>query len=239
MVVVDGLVAALIAPVCAACKRPLERPTVSAVCLPCWRSIAAIAAPFCDGCGAPLQSWRILSIAERRCPRCRRRGGEISIARAVGTYEGTLRLLLHAFKYERRRSIARRLAALMRRHGEDVLHGADALVPVPLHRSRLRTRGFNQAEDLAQHLDLPVARVLRRVRATTSQTDLPASRRHANVRGAFALTRRAEVEGRRLVLIDDVSTTGATLEACARVLRAAGAAEVRALVAARATVKVQ
>jgi ComF family protein len=121
----------------------------------------------------------------------------------------------------------------MREIGSDLLDDVSAAVPVPLHRRRLRARGFNQAAEIAKHLGLPVLAALRRVRATRSQTDLPAARRHANVRDAFALGRGAEVAGLRLVLVDDVSTTGATLEACARVLAAAGAADVRALTAAR------
>jgi predicted amidophosphoribosyltransferase len=96
-----------------------------------------------------------------------------------------------------------------------VLDGADVTVPVPLHRSRRRHRGFNQAADLARGLGVPCVDALRRTRATPSQTDLPAARRHANVRGAFALRRRVTVERRCVVLVDDVSTTGATLEACA------------------------
>jgi ComF family protein len=145
--------------------------------------------------------------------------------------------VIHALKYDARPTIARRLAALMRDAGADVLAGADAVVPVPLHRSRERTRGFNQARELARHLRLPVADVLIRTRETESQTDLPASRRQANVRGAFALKRDAVVDGRIVVLVDDVRTTGATLNACASVLLDAGAAEVRALTAARAPLK--
>ena len=125
----------------------------------------------------------------------------------------------------------------MRERFHDILDGADILVPVPLHRRRRRARGFNQAADLAQHLELPVVSVLSRRRATPSQTDLPAARRHANVRQAFALTRTADVRGLCIVLVDDVSTTGATLEACARVLVDAGAREVRAVTAARVVSK--
>jgi ComF family protein len=106
-------------------------------------------------------------------------------------------------------------------------------VPVPLHRSRKRARGFNQADEIARHLAVPAANVLKRVRPTASQTDLPAAERHANVRNAFVLGRHADVSGLVVVLVDDVSTTGATLESCARVLVDAGAREVRALTAAR------
>lgn len=193
-----------------------------------------ITPPFCDACGEPLPSWRIISIGERHCPRCRRRPSAISRARAAGAYDGTLRTLLHAFKYQQRRSLARPLADMMRARGGDVLTGADVVVPVPLHRRRRRRRGFNQAQDLAAHLGLPMVLALRRVRATASQADLPAAQRHRNVRDAFALGRRVTVGGLRVVLVDDVSTTGATLDACARVLLEAGAAEVRAITAARA-----
>jgi ComF family protein len=235
--IIDALVAAIVAPGCAACHRPLEHPTRSAVCEPCWNSIHPMTPPFCDGCGEPLPSWRNLSVSEGRCARCRRRSSAISRARAAGTYDGTLRALLHALKYERRRSLARPLGEFMRRHGGDVLDGVGLVVPVPLHRGRRRSRGFNQAEDLAAQLHLPVALALRRCRATPSQADLPAARRHTNVRDAFALGRGADVRGMRILLVDDVSTTGATLEACARVLRDAGAVDVRALTVARAVAR--
>jgi ComF family protein len=118
-----------------------------------------------------------------------------------------------------------------------MLEGASICVPVPLHRARMHARGFNQAAELASHLGPPVAHALRRVRRTVSQTDLPAARRHANVRGAFALRGRVDVSDAVVVLVDDVSTTGATLDACARTLLEAGAREVRALTAARAVAR--
>jgi ComF family protein len=98
----------------------------------------------------------------------------------------------------------------------------------------MRERGFNQARDMARHLGVPLVQALERTRATATQADLPASKRHANVRGAFRLARRVSVEGAIVVLVDDVSTTGATLEACATALLDAGAKEVRAITAARA-----
>ena len=118
--------------------------------------------------------------------------------------------------------------------GGDVLQGADVVVPVPLHPWRHAVRGFNQAAELARPLPLPGVRALRRVRYTAPQADLPAEQRHANIRGAFQVRRSADVAGACIVLIDDVSTTGATLEACARALLEGGAREVRALIAARA-----
>lgn len=154
--------------------------------------------------------------------------------RAIGAYDGTLRAIVHALKYDGRRSLAVALARLMRERGCAVLDGADAVVPIPLHAARRRERGFNQAADLASHLRLPVIAALRRIRPTAVQASLPAARRHGNVRGAFAVTPLVEtVQGRTVVLVDDVSTTGATLEAGARALKAAGVSEVRALTAAR------
>ena len=232
----DALVAVLLAPACAACGVPLETPTQGAVCAACWRGIAPIAPPVCETCGDALPSWRLPPPEERRCTRCRRVRTVITRTTALGPYEGSLRAIVHALKYDGRRSVARRLGTLMRVRGAHLLLGADAVVPVPLHRMRRLSRGFNQASDLARHLGVPVAHALRRTRYTGSQADLPASRRHANVRGAFRLARgaRATIGGRCLVLVDDVSTTGATLEACARTLLDGGAREVRAIIAARA-----
>jgi ComF family protein len=158
----------------------------------------------------------------------------IGRCRAIGEYEGSLRAIVHALKYGGRRSLARPLAARMRQQGAAVLAGADVAVPVPLHASRRRERGFNQADDLARHLGLRVVAALRRVRPTVPQVSLAAARRHGNVRGAFAATRAAAaLAGQIVVLVDDVSTTGATLDACARALGEIGVREVRALTAAR------
>jgi ComF family protein len=231
--IADGLLAVLIAPACAACDRPLDEPTRGPVCQLCWNSIVPITPPVCDACGDPIPSWRLISIEHHRCPRCRRRGTAVARARAIGEYAGSLRAIVHALKYDGRRSVARELASRLASCGADVLHGADCVVPVPLHRSRRRARGFNQAAEIARYLPIPIHDALKRVRATPSQTELPAAKRHANVRNAFRQRRRANVTGRVVVVVDDVSTTGATLNACARALLDAGARQVRALTAAR------
>jgi ComF family protein len=158
----------------------------------------------------------------------------IARTRAIGEYDGTLRELIHALKYQQRHSIARGLAALMRESGRSVLQNADCVVPVPLHRRRERTRGFNQARELARRLGPPVLEPLVRIRHTVPQVELAADQRHENLRNAFGLRKRAtNLKGMRVVLVDDVSTTGATLETCAMVLRDAGVAEAHALTAAR------
>jgi ComF family protein len=229
----DGLIAVLVGPSCAACDDPLASPTLGPICQRCWTSITTFTPPVCCRCGDPLPSWRAISLESMACPRCRRRTSAIVAARAVGEYDGSLRAIVHALKYGKRRSIARRLALRMGDAAGELLDGVDVAVPVPLHPRRRRARGFNQAEEIAKHLGVRWADALRRTRHTPSQTDLPAARRHANVRGAFAVGRRHRLTGLCVLLVDDVSTTGATLEACARVLRDAGVREVRALTAAR------
>jgi len=231
--ITDALLAVLLAPSCAACEQPLDAPSRGPICIACWNAIVPITPPVCDACGDPLPSWRTISVACNRCPRCRRRARHVARGRAIGAYDGALRAIVHALKYGGRRSVAKPLAALLAQHGAELLRDASVVVPVPLHRSRRRARGFNQAAEIARHLPVPSAHMLRRVRATPSQTDLPAAQRHANVRDAFALRRGARVQDSVVVLVDDVSTTGATLDACARVLRAAGAREVHALTLAR------
>jgi ComF family protein len=163
---------------------------------------------------------------------------------SAGRYEGALREVIHAFKYEGRRSLANPLGGMVRNAGAVMLEGCDSVVPVPLHPWRRMQRGFNQARDLARHLDRPVVNALWRVRATPPQMALTANARRSNVHGAFVVSplltcgarlygaRLPLLEDRILVLVDDVRTTGATLDECAKVLLTAGAREVRALTVA-------
>lgn len=191
-----------------------------------------------------LPSWRVLEPARAMCPACRRRPpSAIDVARSAGEYDGALRHIIHAFKYDARRSLASPLGELLCEAGGDLLKEASCVVPVPLHPWRRLYRGFNQAADLAGGLPLPVVHALWRRRMTAPQTGLSAGGRRRNVRGAFRLSpllrrrvMQTMIANRIVVLVDDVRTTGATLDACAHVLKDAGAKEVRALTVARADI---
>ena len=191
-----------------------------------------------------LPSWRVLDPSRAMCPACRRRPpSAVEAARSAGDYDGALRHIIHTFKYDARRSLASPLGELLREAGGDLLQEASCVVPVPLHPWRRLYRGFNQAADLAAALPLPVVHALWRRRMTAPQTGLSAGGRRRNVRGAFFLSpllrrrvMQAMIANRIVVLVDDVRTTGATLDACAHVLKDAGAKEVRALTVARADI---
>ena len=227
----NALITALLAPACAVCGALLERPLCGCVCESCWRSVLPITPPVCDRCGDSTPR------SDGCCANCAGRSSVVTRARAIGEYEGTLREIIHALKYSGRVSLARPLAEQMRRRGQELLEDVDCVVPVPLHWRREYHRGFNQAREIALHLGPPVANALRRCRPTRPQIELAADRRRANVAGAFAARhswfRGPDIRRKTLLLIDDVSTTGATLESCATALRDLGASEVYALTAAR------
>jgi ComF family protein len=191
-----------------------------------------------------LPSWRVLDPPRAMCPACRRRPpGIVEVARSTGDYDGVLRKIIHAFKYDGRRTLSSPLGAMVRGAGADLLDEVSCAVPVPLHPWRRFRRGFNQAADLAAALPVPVVHALWRRRITAPQTGLAAGARRRNVRGAFVMSpllrrrvRQTMIVDRIVVLVDDVRTTGATLEACAHVLKDAGAKEVRALTVARADI---
>ena len=229
--ITNALIAAVLAPGCAVCASLLDEPLSGCVCNTCWSAIRPITPPLCDRCGDPLP--RLNMSARPHCPA----GSTVARSRAIGGYEGTLREIIHALKSSRRHSLARQLAQRMRAHGSDVLDSVDCVVPVPLHWRREYRRGFNQAREIARHLGPPMVDGLVRLRATRPQIELAAHFRKTNVDGAFAVRRRwfrnSAFDGRRVLLVDDVSTTGATLDACARILKEAGAIEVFALTAAR------
>jgi ComF family protein len=178
------------------------------------------------------------------CGECRLDPPPFGVCRSPGLYEGGLKQCIHLFKYDGRRELARPFGLLMAecvsREFREV--GFDALVPVPLHRSKLHARGFNQAELLARELGrrmgVPVAnRALVRLEARDPQSTLTRAARLENIRGLFAVSDRERVAGRRFLLIDDVFTTGATVDECVRVLLKNGAVAVDVCTLAITTAK--
>jgi ComF family protein len=223
---------------CRICEEALEGWTRVPVCARCLEGLRPLVARagFCSCCGAPREA-----AMPELCGRCAAGEYEFDQARSFGAYDGALREVLHLFKYRGMRPLARPLGARLAEAlaGEWQAADFDAIVAVPLARARLRARGYNQAELLARELSRAVrmpclSGACRRVRATPPQTGLTRAQRLENLRGAFAPgPRAAALEGRRLLLIDDVFTTGATLSVCAQALRRAGARRVSALTVAR------
>lgn len=202
-----------------------------------WSRIAFLEAPVCDGCGVPFAYDPGFGA---RCAGCEARPPAFDQARAACLYDEHSRELILKLKHADRPDLGRLFARWLSRAAAELIADADAIAPVPLHRARLFRRRYNQAAEIAR----PLARftglrylpdVLVRARATDSQGGKSGRGRRVNVKGAFAApaSRRRHVEGRRVLLVDDVLTTGATAEACARALKAAGAASVTVAVVAR------
>jgi ComF family protein len=222
-------------PLCPACRELVGGD--GGLCAACWSKLSFIAPPYCERLGIPFvydPGPGILSMQAIADPPAYAR------ARAAVRYDDVARALVHAFKYHDRFDLAPTLGRWMAQAGRPLLAGADGLVPVPLHWRRLWARRFNQSATLAGVIarisGVPVVHgALKRVRATAQQVGLSRGERASNVEGAFRVPAegRPSVRGRRLVLIDDVLTSGATLDACARALLRAGAHSVDALVFAR------
>ncbi|MBI1201806.1 MAG: ComF family protein [Rhodopseudomonas sp.] len=222
-------------PLCPSCREPLGSGT--GLCAACWSRLSPIEQPYCPRLGIPFvydPGPGIISMEAIAHPPAFGR------ARAAVRYDEIARKLVLSFKYADRLDLAPMMGAWMARAGQELLEGADALLPVPLHWRRLWSRRFNQAASLAgaisSHCGVPVwPDVLARVRATPQQVGLSKVERADNVQGAFRVpaNQKARVKGRRLVLIDDVLTSGATVDTCTRALLRAGAANVDVLVFAR------
>jgi ComF family protein len=219
---------------CAACREPVEG---EGLCGACWSRLSFIAPPYCARLGIPFPfdpGPGTLSMEAIADP------PPYGRARAAVRFDETARTLVHAFKYGDRLDLAPVMGRWMANAGRELTGAADLLVPVPLHWRRQWSRRFNQsgllADAVAKASGLPVShRALKRRKATAQQVGLARSERAENVQGAFGVRARArhEVAGRRLVLVDDVLTSGATTEACTRALLRAGAASVDVLVFAR------
>jgi len=222
-------------PRCVACEEKVLRQGM--LCGACFGTMTFITAPFCDQCGLPFASDQQ---ADPRCVSCSANPPGFRKSRAGFVYDDGVRRLLLPFKHGDRPTLARALAPHLARAGADLLADQPLLVPVPLHRLRLLRRRYNQAALLAQAVGRimgckVVPDMLRRVRATVPLDDRSPDERRAILAGAIAVRqrRRPVLVGRRVVLIDDVMTSGATANACAAALIDAGAVAVDVLVAAR------
>ncbi len=233
---VNTVVDLIYPPVCAGCERPMAAPR--ALCAACWSRVRFIERPFCPVMGRPFAhdpgEGMICAEALADPPVFDR-------LRAAAFHDSTARMLVHGLKYHDRTDLARMMAGWMLRAGDGAVENCDGIIPVPLHFTRRLARRFNQAGELARGLArlsqkalLPDAIV--RVRKTRPQVGLGEKAREDNLRGAFQVTAagREAVFGKRLVLVDDVYTTGATVNAAARTLKKAGAADITVLTFAMA-----
>ncbi len=222
---------------CYACRRDLPLGAAGPLCQDCQAAVQHIGLRYCVSCGKPLPD------GGAHCARCRRekkRSRKCALLRSAVVFGPQVRAVVHAFKYADQSYLASCLAQCMAQYwtAYPELARGQLLVPVPLHSRKLKARGYNQSELLARslgkQLHLPVnTSCLVRVRNTPSQTTFGREGRLQNMLGAFAVTEPQLIKGKTLVLIDDVATTGATLEGCAAALRAAGAKEVMAYTLAR------
>ena len=219
---------------CVACREPVDG---EGVCAQCWSKLSFIARPFCPRLGIPFvydPGPELLSMEAIASPPAYAR------ARAAVRYDDVAKTLVHALKYQDRTDLAPAMGRWMARAGQELLNEADWLIPVPLHWRRAWHRRYNQSGALARAIERQSGikvrgELLRRVGATEQQVGLSRPQRASNVQGAFKVSaeHQSEVQGRRVVLIDDVLTSGATVDACARALLRAKAATVDVLVFAR------
>lgn len=224
---------ALVPPLCLACRRPIM--DARTLCPSCWRQLEFITAPYCPVMGTPLA---FDAGPDARSPELRWNHPLYDRARAATVFGPMSRRLVHQLKYQDGPGAAKLMARLMVPRIGDAARGADVIVPVPLHRRRLAARRFNQAvllaDALAPALRLPVARfAVSRTKSTRRQVGLTREERSNNLHNAFKITDHAAIDGRTVLLVDDVLTSGATADALASTLRAAGARGVRVAVFAR------
>lgn len=224
---------ALVPPLCLGCRKPLIEPR--SLCPACWSELELIVPPICPVLGTPLA---FDAGPGAHSPELRWNHPLYERARAATVFGPMSRRLIHQLKYQDVPGVAALMAKLMLPRANDVVSDADILIPVPLHRRRLAARRFNQAvllaDALSRELGVPVARdAVRRVVSTVQQVGLTREKRASNLNNAFKVMDRDAVDGRVVVMVDDVLTTGATADALALALSAAGASSVRIVTFAR------
>lgn len=226
--VFSGVLDLIYPPHCVICRQAGQ----GYICGECLEKIDLIEPPVCRKCGTPC--------ADYVCGECRDREYAFECARSAGIFEGVLRDAIHALKYNNHIVVADPLAELMidAFPSTGLAGTVDVIVPIPIHRSRMVDRGFNQSEELANRLGkrigLPVEpTVLRKTKKTKHQVELAFDLRATNVNGSYAANHAEKIRGKRVLLVDDVFTTGSTLNEAARVLRDAGASSVRAYTLAK------
>lgn len=231
-----GALDLLYPPLCIGCRTQVSEP--GSLCASCWKDIDFLEGPACHCCGLPFD---LDPGADTLCAACLADPPSFDHARAVMRYDEKSRGPILAFKHGDRLDLVPGFARWLDRSGRALLDNADLIVPVPLHSRRLWGRRYNQAAELARHLGRATGKsvepmALRRVRATPSQGAMPSAKaRRRNMRGAFQVSEsyQTEIRNRAILLVDDVLTTGATVDACARVLKRAGATKVHVLALAR------
>lgn len=238
----DALASVLFPAPCRICGETLDNSSRIPICRACLASLAPICAPLCQHCGCPITSHIPLETSHAPlCHICRRGLYDFDFARSYGIYSPAMARAIMLLKHHAVLPLgdwfARRIAEAAKPHPE--MYAADVIVPVPVHRARLRERGYNQADliarPLAKLLGLPVQScLLVRTKPRPDKLRLTMRERWRTVRGAYEMQQGVRVDKLKVLLVDDVLTTGATLDACSRALRKAGAAQVVALTVARA-----
>ncbi len=224
---------------CTACELPLSHAPNPWFCHDCWEGLQPTDGPVCHQCGVSIVADTVAALSGWRCGPCTKKAPYFDMARVMGAYEGTLAHAVRQLKYRECTGIADKLVEkLDATCYPDSFWQVNLTIPVPLHPLRLRKRGYNQAARiagaLAKKMDLPLAEnLLLRTRDTRPQVGLSRRARLKNLAGAFAVTAPEPVRGQRVLLVDDVVTTGATVGAAARALKLAGAKTVHVWALAR------
>jgi len=221
---------------CVLCDRWVANSDFSPLCSFCLDGIRPLRGPFCHKCGVPVPGNLLESHA--LCSSCREGSFRFSEARSWGLYEGELRRVIQAFKFDGHLRLVAPLADFLRQCQSEHFSNPDCIVPVPLHPKRRRQRGFDQtlllAKSLSAKANIPLLRCIRRARNTVPQFGLNHEDRRRNIKGAFELTKGQGLEGKSILIVDDVMTTGATVEEMCRVLQTkAKPDDVRVLTVAR------